>query len=160
MKGKKPSRATIRQLIGGSGQRVTPQRTLLLDIMRRTGGHLDADELYRLAREKHPRISLSTVYRALRLFKKLGLVEELHFEEEHHHYEGKPYREHFHVVCLKCGRIVEFESPLIEQLKKEIGAKEDFEIQTAEVHLTGLCPQCRRQAAGAIAGLAAASRKR
>ena len=145
MKEKIPSKATIKQLIGGTGQRVTPQRTLLLDMLRQSGGHLDADELYRIARKKNHRISLSTVYRALRLFKKLGLVEELHFEEEHHHYEGKPHREHFHIICLNCNRIIEFESPLIAHLKKEMGDKENFEIRGAEVHLTGYCNQCRQK---------------
>jgi len=61
------------------GQRVTSQRRLLLDLIRQSEGHLDADELYRLAKEREPRISLSTVYRTLRLFKELGLVEERHF---------------------------------------------------------------------------------
>lgn len=140
------SKATIRQLFGGSGQRVTSQRTLLLDMLRQSGGHLDADELYRMAKEKNSRISLSTVYRALRLFKKLGLVEELHFEEEHHHYEGKPHGEHFHIICLNCGRIVEFESSLVSQLKAEMAEKEGFEIRGAEVHLTGYCEQCRGKA--------------
>ncbi len=147
MKEKAIPKSNIRQVLGGTGQRVTPQRTLLLNMLRKSGGHLDADELYRMARKKNPRISLSTVYRALRLFTKLGLVEELHFEEEHHHYEGKPHREHFHIICLKCGRIVEFESPLIARLKNEMGNKEDFEIRGAEVHLTGYCAQCRSKMA-------------
>lgn len=154
------SKATIKQLIG-DGRRVTAQRALLLEMLRQQEGHLDADELYRLAREKNPHISLSTVYRTLRLFKKMGLVEELHFEEEHHHYEGKPHREHFHLICLKCGRIIEFESNRIAQLKQEMGKKEDFEIQGAEVHLTGYCSQCRRKTGseGSPAKLAEASRK-
>lgn len=149
----------MRSLIGGSGQRVTQQRTLLLDMLRQSGGHLDADELYRMAREKNKSISLSTVYRALRLFKKLGLVEELHFEEEHHHYEGKPHGEHFHIICLNCGRIVEFESSLIAQLKREMSEKENFEIKGAEVHLTGYCDPCRGKVTTEEAETTRASRK-
>lgn len=144
MKRQLRSRAHIRQLMGNTGQRVTPQRALLLDLLRQKGGHMDADELYRLAREKQPRISLSTVYRSLRLFKQLGLVEELHLKEDHHHYEGK-LQEHFHLVCLRCGRIVEFASPLIDKLKQKMAREKSFDIQGAEVHLTGLCPRCRGQ---------------
>ncbi len=140
------SKKAMRQLISGRGQRVTPQRLLLLNLLRSKGGHMDADELYSLARAKHPRISLSTVYRALRLFKQLGLVEELHFEEEHHHYEGKPHREHFHLICLECGRIVEFESPLIERLKRDMSQSQGFEIKGAEIHLNDVCPTCLAKA--------------
>jgi len=76
-----------RKALNVAGMRVTNQRALLLELIRQGKGHLDADELYRRAREKQPRLSLSTVYRTLQLLKKLGLVEELHFDENHHHYE-------------------------------------------------------------------------
>jgi len=89
------------------GLRVTNQRALLLGLIREGKGHLDADELYRRAREKQPRLSLSTVYRTLQLLKKLSLVEELHFDETHHHYEVKPSDEHHHLVCLGCGKVIE-----------------------------------------------------
>jgi len=128
----------------GAGQRVTGQRRLLLDIIRKAPGHLDADELYRLAREKNPRLSLSTVYRSLRLFTRLGLVEELHFEEEHHHYEEHPSQEHYHLVCLKCGKVTEFESAHIPALKKEVARAFRYKVKGAEIHLSGYCPACRR----------------
>ena len=79
-----------RQVLNTSGLRVTSQRALILEVIRRGQGHLDADEVYRRAREKQPRLSLSTVYRTLQTLKKLGLVEEVHFDETHHRYEIKP----------------------------------------------------------------------
>ena len=99
--------------------RATSQRALILEIIRRGKGHLDADEVYRRARDKQPRLSLSTVYRTLRMFKKLGLVEELHFDDAHHHYEAKPSAEHHHLVCRGCGKIVEFECPLSQKMKED-----------------------------------------
>ena len=123
---------------------MTTQRKLLLELVRQHGGHLDADELFRRAKRKYPRLSLSTVYRSLRLFKELGLVEELHFEDDHHHYEGKGGKEHYHIVCLGCGRIVEFTSPHIPLLKKQVGKEHNFDIRGAEVHLSGYCPNCRQ----------------
>jgi len=69
-----------RKVLNTAGMRVTNQRALIMEIIRQGQGHLDADEIYRRAREKEPRLSLSTVYRALQMFKKLGLVEELHFD--------------------------------------------------------------------------------
>jgi Fe2+ or Zn2+ uptake regulation protein len=127
-----------------SGLRMTSQRALILDIMGHGEGHLDADEVYRLARERQPGISLSTVYRNLQTLKRLGLVEELHVDESHHHYEAKPATEHHHLVCLSCGEVTEFSGGFSEELK-EIARREDFEVTGVEVHLTGYCARCRRK---------------
>jgi Fe2+ or Zn2+ uptake regulation protein len=126
------------------GQRTTSQRKLLLDLIYQTEGHLDADELYRRAKERDPRISLSTIYRNLRLFKKLNLVDERRFGEEHYHYEAKGTEEHYHLVCLGCGRVIEFHSPLIQQVKDEVKEENDFEVTSAEVSLEGYCHSCRK----------------
>jgi Fe2+ or Zn2+ uptake regulation protein len=132
-----------RKELNAAGKRVTNQRALLLDLIQRGGGHLDADELYRRARKKQPRLSLSTVYRTLQLLKGVGLVEELHFDESHHHYEVKPSAEHHHLVCLDCGKIVEFQCPLTRKMKKDIAMEKDFEVTGVEVQMTGYCPVCR-----------------
>ena len=137
----KPSESN-RRALNVTGLRATSQRALILEIIRR--GHLDADEIYRQARWKQPNISLSTVYRTLRMFKKLGLVEELHFDEDHHHYEVKPSAEHHHLVCLGCGRVVEFQYPLARLVKRNVTEAKDFEITGSEVRITGYCSKCRQ----------------
>jgi len=124
--------------------RATNQRALVLEVIRHGQGHLDADEIYRRARIKQPRISLSTVYRTLRMFKELGLIEELHFDDAHHRYEIKPSSEHQHLVCLGCGKIVEFKCPLSSKMKEDIARQNDFEVTGVEVRMTGYCPQCRQ----------------
>ncbi len=125
--------------------RFTNQRALILDVIRHGQGHLDADELYRRVREKQPRLSLSTVYRTLQTFKKLGLVKETHFDEDHHHYEVKPPSEHHHLVCLDCGKVIEFHYPISRYVKKNVAEAKDFEIVETDVHMTGFCPQCRQE---------------
>jgi len=132
-----------RQVLSSSSQRVTAQRALLLELLRRSGGHLDADELYRRARKGNSRISLSTVYRNLQLFKKLGLIAEHHFDEEHHHYEVKSGAEHQHLLCISCGKVVEFACPLSHEFRDNIGKQYDFDITDVEVRMTGLCSRCR-----------------
>ena len=127
-----------------TGMRVTHQRALIMEIIRQGRGHLDADEIYRRAREKKPRLSLSTVYRTLQVLKKLGFVEELHFDDTHHHYEAKPSVEHHHLVCLSCGRVIEFHYPLSRYLKKNDHEAKDFDITETEVSMTGYCSKCRR----------------
>ena len=126
------------------GLRITNQRALILEIIRRGQGHLDADEVYRRARDKQPRLSLSTVYRSLQLLKKLGLVEEVHFDEGHHHYEVKPSSEHHHLVCLGCGRVIEFRYLLTRYMKRNVPEAKDFEIVDTEIRMTGYCPRCRQ----------------
>ena len=135
---------TSRRALNRVGMRFTHQRALIMEIIRRGRGHLDADEIYRRAREKEARLSLSTVYRTLQMLKKLGLVEELHFDEEHHHYEVKPSVEHHHLVCLGCGRVIEFNYPLSRYLRKKVPEAKDFDITETEIRMTGYCPKCRR----------------
>jgi Fur family ferric uptake transcriptional regulator len=125
------------------GLRITSQRALILDIVRQGEGHLDADEVYRRARQIQPRLSLSTVYRNLQTLKKLGLVEEVHIDETHHHYEIKSSTEHHHLVCLGCGRVIEFQYPLARLVKRNVPEAKDFEITSSEIRMTGYCRDCQ-----------------
>ena len=132
-----------RKALSSAGLRMTRQRALILEIIRQ--GHLDADEVYRRARDKQPRFSLSTVYRTLRRLRELGLVDELHFDEAHHHYEVKPSAEHHHLVCLGCGKIVEFECKLSQRMKQDLARKQGFEVTGVEINMTGYCSKCRQR---------------
>ena len=137
------SQRKTQRTLNAAGMRATAQRALILEIIRQGQGHLDADEIYRRARQKQPHLNLSTVYRNLLKFKKLGLVEELHFDESHHHYEVRPSVEHHHLVCLGCGRVIEFGFPLRRYLKRNVSEAKDFDIIDTEVRITGYCSKCR-----------------
>jgi len=130
-------------VLRSASQRVTAQRTLLFELLGQSGGHLDADELHNLARKKNSRISLSTVYRNLQLFKKLRLIEEHHFDSEHHRYEVRSGAEHQHLLCVNCGKVVEFACPISRKFREKIGKQYDFDIIDVEVRMTGLCSKCR-----------------
>ena len=134
---------TVRQILRSEGRRVTPQRQLLLRIIQRSEGHLDADEIYRQAKQRDPRISLSTVYRTLNLLKELDLVEEVHFDENHHHYELAADTHHHHVVCTECGRVMEFQSPLLDELKAELEREHGFVLEHLQVDALGRCRECQ-----------------
>jgi len=136
---------TSEQTLPAAGRRTTAQRRLLLELIHEAEGHLDADELYRRARNRESKISLSTVYRNLQLFKKIGLVDERHFVEDHHHYEVKGPKEHYHLICLSCGRVIEFESSLMAGARDEIKKKHQFKVAAAHIHFEGYCAHCRSQ---------------
>jgi Fur family transcriptional regulator, ferric uptake regulator len=128
-----------------TGRRLTGQRRLLLELIQEQEGHADAHELYRLAQQRDPRISLATVYRTLGVLRELGLVDELHLGEEHHHYELKPAAAHHHLVCLGCGRVIEFPGGLMDALEQAVAQQYGFEISEAQVDITGYCAECRQE---------------
>jgi len=134
-----------RKVLKSVGARLTSQRALILEIIRQGHSHLDADEIHQQARQKQPRLNLSTVYRTLRKLKELGLVDELHFDEAHHHYELKQPAEHHHLVCVECGKVVEFKCKLCPGMREEVAREKDFEVTGVEVHMTGICSKCRRK---------------
>lgn len=126
-----------------TGKRITQQRRLLLRILAEAGGHLDAREVYDRARQQEPRLSLATVYRALSSLKGAGVVRELHLDEEHHHYELDRQDGHSHLVCLRCGRVTEVDNWAFVDAAQAIGRASGFAITSAQVELTGICPECR-----------------
>jgi len=135
---------TARRTLNAAGMRVTNQRSLIMEIIREGKGHLDADEIYRRARERRPRLSFSTVYRALQLFQKLGLIDELHFDEGHHHYEAKASGEHHHLICLGCGKVIEFHQRLSRYIKRNVAEAKGFNITETEIRVSGYCVECRQ----------------
>ena len=136
-----------RKILRQAEKRITPQRMLILETMREAGGHLHADEIYSLARQKAPRLSLSTVYRTLAMLKEAGLVDELHLGEEHHHYEIRG-EGHHHLICQGCGKVVEFECPFSQELLRDLGKEHDFEITGVRLDLTGYCAECQQKSQG------------
>ena len=135
----------MRELKGADrkfNRRSTEQRGLIREILQHAEGHLDADEIYHQARGRSPSISLSTIYRNLRIFKEQGLVEEHQFGSRRY-YEPAPQAKHHHLICLGCGRVFEFKCSSTERLKSRISKEEGFRVTEAEVRLAGYCPECQ-----------------
>ena len=126
------------------GYRMTQQRALLAELIETHSGHVDADTLYRRAKERDERISLATVYRTLSLLKSLDLVDELHLSENHHHYEPKTESQHYHLVCVRCGKVIEFQSPLVDKLERAISGQYAFAVSQARIDFCGVCRDCQR----------------
>jgi len=128
------------------GLRMTNQRRTILSVVETAKQHLDASQILRRAHKIDPHIDRVTVYRTLNLLKRHGLIDELdlmHLEGEKHFYERRPQRDHIHMACLRCGRIMEFESNLFERLKGQIQRECQFHIVVTRVEVGGYCSQCR-----------------
>jgi Fur family ferric uptake transcriptional regulator len=128
------------------GVRLTRQRKILLDLIDRTGRHLDAESLYQLAKEKDPKLNRVTVYRTLKILKEGGLVDELdlmHQTGEQHYYETRRKQEHAHVICLGCGKIEEFFGEPLQRLRRQIESHFGFQIVLARTEMGGYCSHCQ-----------------
>jgi Fur family ferric uptake transcriptional regulator len=127
------------------GIRLTRQRLILLELLDRSGRHLDAESLFQLAKEKDPKLNRVTVYRTLKLLKKGGLIDELdlmHFAGEQHYYETRQKQEHAHVVCLRCGKVEEFFGQSLQDMRHQVEANLGFRIATVRTEMGGYCADC------------------
>jgi Fur family ferric uptake transcriptional regulator len=128
------------------GIRLTRQRRILLDLLDRSGRHLNADTLYQMAIEKDPKLNRVTVYRTLKLLKKGGLIDELdlmHVEGDQHYYESRLKQEHAHLICLRCGKVEEFFGEPLQKMRKQVEDNLGFKIVTARTEMGGYCPDCQ-----------------
>ena len=138
----------LRDTFHAKGRRLTSQRRLILGVLEECEGHLDAEALFVQARTRDPDISLATVYRTLAVLKEMGLVEEHSLGEEHSHYEAVHGQPHYHFVCLGCGKVIEFDAPLMKRMARDVSEQEDVCITDVHLRLSGYCAQCQDDMGG------------
>lgn len=124
------------------GIRRTKKRSIILEAFFKAGGHLTIEDLLERVKKVDPKIGYVTVYRMLRLLKKIGLAQQWQFGDGHSRFE-KITRHHDHLICLKCGRIIEFECPRIEALQEKISKDHHFKIESHVHEIFGYCSRCR-----------------
>lgn len=116
------------------GMRLTKQRKIILEELRKVKTHPDAKQVYEITRKKIPHISFGTVYRNLHVLKELGLIQELDYEVSR--YDGDT-SEHYHFTCEKCKRIIDiFHHFDIKNLRTE------HKIKSFNLEFSGLCNEC------------------
>ena len=135
----------LRDLLHGEGRRLTRQRGLVLQILESSDRHLDAEAIHDRVKLQDPDISLATVYRAVRVLRELGLIEEHSLGEDHSHYESPRNSPHYHFVCLRCGKVIEFDTPLVERAASDLTQSHGVQVKNAHLRLSGLCGSCQPQ---------------
>ncbi len=126
------------------GFKWTPEREKVLQEVFATEGHFEAEELAYRLRQKGSRIPKATVYRTLPLLIKAGLIKEAIHGEKHHHYEHiHDEKHHDHLVCLKCGKIVEFRDASLREIEEKICEEHHFRPQKILVEIFGYCQKCK-----------------
>ena len=122
----------------------TSQRDDIARVFFGSNRHISVEELYRDVRKVNPRVGYATVYRTVRLLRECGLAAERHFHDGEARFENvEEERHHDHLICERCGRIVEFENDEIESLQESIARKLDFVISRHKMELYGICGACR-----------------
>jgi len=131
----------------GTGKlRATPERFAVLDAVMQIQGHFDAEGLYYRLITSGVRISKATVYNTLDLLQNCGLVAKYRFAENTSRYEkafGRPH--HHHLICLKCGDIIEFVNEKLERIQNEACGEENFIPQSSSLQIFGTCSKCRKE---------------
>lgn len=143
----------MRGQLGRQGLRMTASREAVLDVLSRVDEHVSADDVYIEARKVNPKIGMTSVYRTLELLSKMGLVHKTAFGDGRARYElssdagGKEH--HHHVVCEKCGKIINYddfsreESDYFSGIEKQIEEKYGFKIKHHSVQYFGQCRECK-----------------
>ena len=127
-----------------AGLKITAPRLKILQLLESAGvRHVSAEDVYKLLLENGEEIGLATVYRVLTQFEDAGLVARHHFEGGHSVFELSPDQHHDHIVCVKCGRVEEFNDREIENRQKLIARDLGFELTDHNLNMYGLCPACR-----------------
>ena len=121
--------------------RMTRQRRVILEELRKVNTHQSADEVYESVRKRLPRISLGTVYRNLEILSESGDIQKLEPGCSLKRFDGNP-SEHCHIRCVRCGRIAD--APMIPDLEIDLGRVNttEFEIIGHRLEFLGVCPNC------------------
>ncbi len=126
--------------------RMTPQRLALIRLIASSEDHPDATQLFERARVQFPTMSQATVYKTLDLLKEMNEVLEIDLHGDSH-YDGNLPHPHPHLICTRCGKIMdgELEFP-VQNLVQEIEASHGFQVTRHQLIFYGLCPECQQEA--------------
>ena len=136
--------AELAAVLRDRGLRVTSQRVVMHRLLRDRDRHVSAEELLSEASERLPGVSLPTVYATLELFEQLGIVRRVNGGGGTLLWDTRA-DVHHHMICRRCGRIEDMETPLDLDRARRSAARAGFRPDRAEVVVSGLCADCARK---------------
>jgi Fur family ferric uptake transcriptional regulator len=127
----------LERLCAERGMRMTGQRRVIAKVLSEAGDHPDVEEVHRRANARDPRISLSTVYRTVRLLEEAGIVERHDFGDGRARYEPAWHDHHDHLINVTTGEVIEFKNEQIERLQESVARELGFRLIGHRLELFG-----------------------
>jgi Fur family peroxide stress response transcriptional regulator len=125
------------------GDRMTPQRMAVLKVIICNEEHLTTEQVYERVKPDFPMLSLATVYKTLSMLKEMGEVLELDLHTGCKHYDGQRLSSHPHLICTKCGTVIDLEEHELIGLSQDVAKSTGYEIAGFQASFFGICPQCQ-----------------
>jgi Fur family transcriptional regulator, ferric uptake regulator len=122
---------------------LTPQRMMVVEALHGADRHVSAEEIYSQVKAKYPYANISTVYRTLDLLKELGLVTEIALGDGCVRFHPAEKGHHHHLVCQKCGRIIDLPESALAPLEGALSDMYQFKADLKHTAVFGLCSQCQ-----------------
>ncbi|HEY6626262.1 MAG TPA: transcriptional repressor [Ignavibacteriaceae bacterium] len=136
----KQAEEIFRNFLKAGKNRITPERFEVLEAALEFEGHFGADDLYILMKNAHSRISRATVYKTLELLAQCELISKRNFGDKVNRFENSFKRQvHDHLICVDCGKIIEFADPRIKQLPEEISENLGFNFESYSFNIFARC---------------------
>jgi len=124
--------------------RMTIQRRIITEELKKLTSHPTAEQIYHIVRERLPKISLGTVYRNLDFLSKNNIIRKLDIDKDKARYDAEK-REHYHVRCVRCGKIGDIFNMPKMNIEKEVSKFTDYDVLGYRLEFLGICPQCRKR---------------
>jgi Fur family ferric uptake transcriptional regulator len=134
----------IAEALKKQGYRLTPQRLMVVSAIENSEDHISADEVYSQVIVRYPNVNISTVYRTLELLKRLELVTETDLGGGRVRYHPANKGHHHHLVCQKCGAMIDLDESLLELLKEALLLEHNFIADLRHLAIHGRCVNCRQ----------------
>ena len=126
------------------GYRLTPQRMMIVEALHSVDQHISAEEIYTKVRARYPYANISTIYRTLELLKELALVNEIALRDGRVRYHPAEKGHHHHLVCQKCGKIVDLPESALLPLEDILFRDYRFKADLKHLAMFGLCDDCQK----------------
>jgi Fur family transcriptional regulator, peroxide stress response regulator len=131
-------------LLQEKNHRITKQRQVILEELRKLNTHPSADEIYKVVRRRLPRISLGTVYRNLEVLSALGKIQKLELSGSLKRFDWNT-KKHYHIRCVRCNRVDDAPIAPLNQLENDLYKATVFEIIGHNLEFVGFCPECSKK---------------
>nr|WP_072537398.1 Fur family transcriptional regulator [Anaerococcus mediterraneensis] len=136
----------IRKIFEQNNQKFTKQRELIFKVLKNSPQkHLTPEELFSIVHQDHKQVGIATIYRTLNIFEELGIVNKQEFTDQAYTYEliDPESDHHDHIICTKCGKILEDEFLSVDKVKESLKNQYDFDLNYYSLRIYGICSDCQ-----------------